>query len=124
MKHLTLLILFALTTLTAAAQPSLRFDVRAKDLGAVSEKNGVASGTFTFTNTGDEPLVILKTETACKCTKAAYTKSPVMPGKTGTVTVAYNPRKQPQGAYFKTIRVFANTPEKQYVLTVKGTVRP
>ena len=59
------------------------------DLGKV--KQGVpATATFVVTNVGTEPLIIEQANPTCGCTMGDYTKSPIAPGKTGTITATYN----------------------------------
>lgn len=59
------------------------------DLGKI--KQGVpVTATFTVTNIGKEPLIIEQANPTCGCTMGDYTKSPIMPGKTGTITATYN----------------------------------
>ena len=59
------------------------------DLGKV--KQGVpATATFVITNVGTEPLIIEQANPTCGCTMGDYTKSPIAPGKTGTITATYN----------------------------------
>ena len=42
---------------------------------------------FVVKNIGKKPLEIVNTQSDCGCTVAAYTKQPIAPGATGTVTV-------------------------------------
>ena len=59
------------------------------DLGKV--KQGVpATATFVITNVGTEPLIIEQANPTCGCTMGDYTKAPIAPGKTGTITATYN----------------------------------
>lgn len=59
------------------------------DLGKI--KQGVpATATFVVTNVGKEPLIIEQANPTCGCTIGDYTKSPIAPGKTGTITATYN----------------------------------
>lgn len=59
------------------------------DLGKI--KQGVpATATFVVTNVGKEPLIIEQANPTCGCTIGDYTKAPIAPGKTGTITATYN----------------------------------
>lgn len=59
------------------------------DLGKI--KQGVpATATFTVINIGTEPLIIEQANPTCGCTVGDYTKSPIAPGKSGTITATYN----------------------------------
>ncbi|MEP7238279.1 MAG: DUF1573 domain-containing protein [Ferruginibacter sp.] len=66
-----------------------KFATETVDLGKV--KQGVpAVATFVVTNIGTEPLIIEQANPTCGCTMGDYTKSPIAPGKTGTITATYN----------------------------------
>jgi hypothetical protein len=75
---------------------------------------------FTFTNTGDSPLVIVSVQASCGCTVTEYSKAPIEPGQTGFVKATYNAAKV--GAFNKTVTVNANTEEGTVQLSIKGTV--
>ena len=66
-----------------------KFTSETVDLGKI--KQGIpAVATFTVTNIGNEPLIIEQANPTCGCTMGDYTKSPIAPGKTGTITATYN----------------------------------
>lgn len=66
-----------------------KFTSETIDLGKV--KQGVpAVATFVVTNISKEPLIIEQANPTCGCTIGDYTKSPIAPGKTGTITATYN----------------------------------
>ena len=78
--------------------------------------------TFTFRNTGSEPLIITGASSSCGCTTPEYSKTPVLPGKTGKIKVKYN--TETLGSFRKTVVVksnAANAPTS--VLRIKGFVR-
>ena len=80
-------VLFAQTPKVAA--DVAKFTSETIDLGKV--KQGVpATATFTVTNIGKEPLIIEQANPTCGCTISDYTKSPIAPGKTGTINATYN----------------------------------
>ena len=75
---------------------------------------------FTFTNTGDIPLIISSAKASCGCTVADYTKEAIAPGAEGYVEATYNAKKE--GAFSKTVTINANTEVGVVVLTLKGEV--
>lgn len=75
---------------------------------------------FTFTNTGDIPLVISTVQASCGCTVTSYTKEPIAPGGTGYVKATYNAASI--GQFTKTVTVNANTEDGYAKLTIKGEV--
>jgi Protein of unknown function (DUF1573) len=74
---------------------------------------------FTFKNTGKEPIIIEKAQPSCGCTVPSFSKEPVPPGATGTISVAYHTKGKPN-PFTKTITVVSNAGTK--VLTIKGNV--
>jgi hypothetical protein len=83
-------------------------------------QNDPASVTFTFTNTGKEPVVITAARSSCGCTVAEYTKEPVKPGASGTVQATYNSARA--GAFNKSVTVTFEANPTPNVLTIKGMV--
>ena len=77
--------LFAQKTVADVA----KFESETIDLGKV--KQGVpATATFVVKNIGTEPLIIEQANPTCGCTMGDYTKAPIAPGKTGTITATFN----------------------------------
>lgn len=78
--------------------------------------------TFTFRNTGSEPLIISSASSSCGCTTPEYSKKPVLPGKTGKIKVRYN--TETLGSFRKTVVVKSNAANAPTtVLRIKGFVR-
>lgn len=59
------------------------------DFGKVKQ-NVPPTATITVTNIGTEPLLIEQATPSCGCTVSDYTKTPIAPGKTGTIKATYN----------------------------------
>ena len=66
-----------------------KLNVETYDFGKVKQ-NVPPTATITVTNIGTEPLLIDQATPSCGCTVSDYTKSPIAPGKTGTITATYN----------------------------------
>ncbi|MBD3661235.1 MAG: DUF1573 domain-containing protein, partial [Arenibacter algicola] len=92
------------------------------DFGTI-EQNTTNPKTFTFTNTGDEPLIISDAKGSCGCTVPSYPKAPIPPGGTGEIEVVYRPGQQ-KNQQTKTVTVTANTEPAQTVLRIKANVKP
>lgn len=76
MKHLLLILCLSVATwFGVQAQPVMEFVQKGYNLGQISESGGVVSRVYKFRNSGDAPLVILRAETACACTKASFSKN-------------------------------------------------
>lgn len=103
--------LFAVA-LTASAQAQIRFTKIEHNFGTFTSKDCVQTCVFTYTNTGDKPLVINQAVASCGCTVPTYTKKPVMPGQKGEIQVKYNGEGKFPGHFKKSITVRTNgTPE-------------
>lgn len=93
----------------------LYFDFGEVKIGEVKEQ------TLTFTNIGNRPLIIDDAISSCDCTEVTWTKSPVMPGQTGTITAIYTGKDL--GMISKRITVFSNASNDKIVLQLKGDVK-
>lgn len=59
------------------------------DLGKIPQ--GIpAVSTFIVTNIGKSDLIIESANPTCGCTVSDYTKTPIKPGQTGTITATFN----------------------------------
>lgn len=97
----------------------LTFENEVIDYGKI-EANAEGGRKFTFTNTGNAPIVISKVKTSCGCTVADYPKEPVMPGATGEIAVKYDTKRV--GNFTKTLTVFSNASKPQLQLRISGEV--
>ena len=119
-----LLVTFVSVATTFAQKSSkIEFQETLHDFGSFSEDMKKVTCKFTFTNTGDVPLAIVRVTAACGCTQPEYPEEPVMPGKTGTISVTYNAEGAP-GSFQKTINVYSTAKPEKVVLSIKGTVIP
>lgn len=75
---------------------------------------------FEFTNTSSQPIMIDKVAPSCGCTTADYTKTKVLPGKTGFVEASYNAAAE--GPFSKSITVTMAGSSTPKILSFKGTV--
>lgn len=90
------------------------------DFGEIVQAKPV-SVSFTFTNHGNEPILVSNVVTSCGCTASDYSKEPIMPGKSSAVKVTYNAANM--GAFSKSITVNFNDASIKKVLVIKGTVK-
>ena len=104
----------------AQQQAEIKFDKTSHNFGQFSEKQPIQKCTFTFTNTGTAPLVINQAIASCGCTVPAYTKTPILPGKKGEITVTYNGTGKFPGHFKKTITVRSNATTEMTRLQVEG----
>lgn len=106
--------------LTIMAEPKISFDKTTYNYGTFSESTPIQKCVFTFTNTGDQPLVINSAVASCGCTVPKYTKSPIKPGETGTINVTYNGKGKFPGHFKKTITVRTNGVPEMVRLYIEG----
>ena len=97
-----------------------KFSSETVDLGKPKVNNPVTA-TFTFTNTSNEDVVIETVTPGCGCTKSDYTKEPIKPGKTGTITATYNAAAV--GNFTKKVYVKFLGIDQQQELIIMGVVQ-
>ncbi|SFE80122.1 DUF1573 domain-containing protein [Flavobacterium xueshanense] len=125
MKKTIILFAFALISSIGFAQNGPKIVFSAKDntidYGQVTKtENGTRD--FIFTNTGNAPLIITNVLSTCGCTIPTKPTEPIMPGKTGKITVKYN---MAPGPIRKTITVESNAVNYdggRVALKIKGEV--
>jgi Protein of unknown function (DUF1573) len=90
-------ILFSLTALVLASgvfaqtksDDIAKIKMETVDLGKIPQ-NIPAVSTFIVTNIGKTDLIIESANPTCGCTVGDYTKSPIKPGQTGTISATFN----------------------------------
>jgi nucleoid-associated protein YgaU len=75
---------------------------------------------FTFKNTSSATILITGVKPSCGCTATNYTKTPIKPGESGSVTATYNAHAA--GPFTKTLTVTTNDTETTKTLYIKGKV--
>lgn len=106
----------------AQKQADIKFDKVEYNFGTFSESDPIQETVFTFTNVGDAPLIINQAVASCGCTVPEYTKSPVMPGKKGKITITYNGKGKFPGHFKKSITVRTNGATEMTRLYIEGTM--
>ena len=91
-------------------QAKVTFTDSIHKFGTLSGDSLRSSYDFIYTNNGDVPAVILSATPSCKCTSVEYSKEPVMPGKSGKITVIYDGRNDNPGFFNKSVRIRFNAP--------------
>ena len=98
----------------------IKFEKTTHNFGTFSEKEPVVSCVFTFTNVGEQPLVINQAIASCGCTVAKYTKTPVKPGEKGQIEVTYNGEGKFPGHFKKSITIRTNGSVEMTRLYIEG----
>jgi hypothetical protein len=97
--------------------PQIKFTETTYNFGTLTHKVP-ATHEFVFTNTGTAPLIITSASASCGCTQPIYPKEPIMPGKTGTISVTFT--APVVTSFSKSVTVESNA--GQVFLTIKGVV--
>jgi len=87
-------------------ETAIKFDESEFDFGEIT-KGSAVTHEFAFTNTGTKPLIISEVIASCGCTTPDFTKSPVLPGKKGSVTVTFD-SSEFTGMVHKTVQIEGN----------------
>lgn len=108
-----------LVSKTVVAASSVVWKSETIDVGTIPQ-NTPKPIVFEFKNTGKTAVIVTNVQGSCGCTATDYTKTPIAPGKSGTVTATYNAANP--GVFTKTVSVTTNADTAVKVLTIKGTV--
>ena len=81
----------------------------------------VVKHTFTFKNTGTEPLVLTRVKASCGCTTPKWSQEPIQPGEEGFIDVSFNSTGK-VGIQNKTVTVTGNFDKLNKILRISGEV--
>lgn len=99
----------------------VEFDKTVHDFGDISIDDGPQTCVFTVKNVGKEPIAIYEVVTSCGCTDAQWTREPIQPGKTGSITGTYKNEDGPV-PFDKTLTVYIAGVGKPVILRMRGLV--
>jgi hypothetical protein len=119
MKRILLLSAFFFTALFTFGQAEMTFESVNHDFGEI-QFNGNGTFIFTYTNTGNQPLIILDVKSSCGCTTPQYSKEPLAPGASSAITVKYDTTRE--GAFTKTVTILSTAKNSPIELVITGTV--
>ena len=111
--------LFVFVAVGYAQKGTMKFAKETHDFGKIEQGKPVTH-VFEFKNSGSDPVVINDAQASCGCTKPNWTREPIMPGKTGSVSATFNAAAA--GQFTKTVTVTSNAEAGQTVLYLKGEV--
>jgi hypothetical protein len=106
---------------TSGKYPVMTFDKTEHDFGRIPQGTNVEH-LFTFTNTGDAPLIISDAKGSCGCTVPSFTKEPIQPGQKGELLVHFNGTGSNQRNV--TVNITTNTQRVTERVTIKAFVEP
>ncbi|HLS11157.1 MAG TPA: DUF1573 domain-containing protein [Flavobacteriaceae bacterium] len=101
--------------------PVMSFEEEQFDFGEIVQGTHVEH-VFSFTNTGDAPLVITNARSSCGCTVPEYPREPVAPGESGELLVKFD--GSGRGTVNKNITLTTNTEKGMERLRIRATVNP
>jgi hypothetical protein len=122
MKKLIVAICFFIVCDAEAQQVKpLQFKEELFDFGLIVEQDGPVLHQFEFTNVLNRPVKVLDVKPSCGCTTPAWSKEPIMPGKTGFIQAQFDPKGRP-GFFTKTLSVTTDADGGTIVLQIRGNV--
>ncbi|MGK7390484.1 MAG: DUF1573 domain-containing protein [Candidatus Cyclobacteriaceae bacterium M2_1C_046] len=125
---LTLFALFTVASLYAQEPikqengPILTFEKDTHDFGDIYQGDKVKH-TFTFENTGNEPLIITNVQVTCGCTATEWPRDPIAPGQSGDITIQFDSTGK-IGRQNKVITVVSNALNRQNRVTIVTNILP
>lgn len=107
--------------LVSNAQADMSFKEVSHDFGKVHAGKDTLWHSFTFTNTGNEPLQINDVKTSCDCTLAEWPKGVIQPGKSAVIRGGFKLENK-SGSFVKSVIITSNTAPATTILTIKGDI--
>ena len=124
MKKVCDIVVIALFTLIyGVSGAQIKFSQNSHDFGEIAEDGGKVEHIFTFRNTSTKPVAVVSTHSSCGCTKAEFSRKPVMPDSTATVKVVFDPMNYP-GVFARKITIVTSEGMLPERLIVTGRVLP
>lgn len=128
MKRILILLaavaVMAFAAVAASETASIKFATTKIDLGHIKVADGVVTFEYEFVNEGTKPLVIVSVSNGgCGCTKPAFPKAPIAPGKGGKISISFNPAGR-AGSLNRDVTVRTNGKPKTVKLRFTGVVIP
>ncbi|MFQ3368825.1 MAG: putative membrane protein [Flavobacteriaceae bacterium] len=98
----------------------MTFDKSSHDFGTIN--NGAPQETmFSYTNTGDSPLVVTDIKSTCGCTvPQGWSREPLSPGESSQFTVKFNGKGSNKVS--KTVTVTANTKKGRETVRISAFI--
>ncbi len=87
------------------------------------KKGELKEHVYEVTNTGTNPLIISQVKPGCGCTVPDYTREPILPGKTGKITLKFDSSNF-DGLVNKQAEVYANVEKAPIIITFSADIQP
>jgi hypothetical protein len=87
------------------------------DVGVVKQSGPGVKLEMPFIYEGIVPVKVTGTPTSCACVSASISKTDLIPGEMGTLTIEFDPNyhKEPEGRFFKDIVILTEPAQKEEV---------
>jgi hypothetical protein len=125
MKRLSILfciLVLGTTMLFGQTGPKLTYDVERVDVGThYMEELGTIKVEVSFTNTGDQPLILSAARGCCGTRVTSWSAEPVTPGEKGVVTIEFRPAARPHNIS-RTLTLTSNDPDGTSIIRITGKV--
>lgn len=123
-RYIYILVTIALSfTMVAQGQEKigtgLEIDKMVHNFGDIMLGSGPVTCEFTVRNISEKPAVIYNVVSSCGCTDVKWTREPLMPGKTGKISVTYSNDEGPY-PFDKNLTVYFSDVKKPVILKVRG----
>jgi len=102
--------------------PVMTFEEDKHDFGDIHQGDKVEH-TFTFENTGNEPLTITNVQVTCGCTATEWPRDPIAPGEEASITIMFNSAGK-MGRQNKVITIVSNAVNPRNRVTIVTNVLP
>ncbi len=102
------------------SQAHLKVADAKKSFGFV-KKGEVVKLSYTFTNIGNQPLLITDAKIECSCTTVDFPKQPIIPNQTSTMTVSFD-TKSVYDRQDRTVEIISNAKNSIQKIRFKGVV--
>lgn len=99
----------------------IKFNTENKNIGIINQNGDIHLIEYLFINNTNKPIAISHITTSCGCAIPSYDKKPVMPDKTGKISVSFNPVGI-KGFFNKQITVYFSGKTTPIKLSFKGKV--
>lgn len=121
MKTLVLSFLLLCSFSVFAQQGIMSIETKNINLGPVKANDIPTEVTFTFKNTGSQPILLSRVTPLTSLLKVQWDKNPVMPGNTSAITVSFVPANMPEKFNY-TIHIQSNAQNQREQLRLEATI--
>lgn len=98
----------------------MELDKTVHDFGDVLTGSGALKCSFTVKNISKDPIAIYNVVSSCGCTDVKWTREPIAPGATGTISASYNNDEGPY-PFDKNLTAYFSGTKKPVVLRLRGS---